>query len=138
MRRAAEALVKSHNEFFTDQWWSTAGAFPGPAGADARLRLTALSHIGNSGSGGPQDLRLAIAGRMREIVPRLVGCPEFGGEQHKHWLTHTELEMQLRGWETLLLALNEPTRSTLADVMYAYRMATEPILPPTDKQRSDA
>ncbi|EUA72321.1 hypothetical protein I553_10672 [Mycobacterium xenopi 4042] len=42
--------------------------------------------------------------------------------------------MQLRGWETLLLALNAPTRSMLADVMYAYRMATESILPPVEKQ----
>ncbi|WP_236724543.1 hypothetical protein [Mycobacterium avium] len=116
IRWAAEELVKRHNEFFADE-------------ADARLRLTALSHIGRWDSGGPPDVRSAVGGKMREILPRLVGCPEFGREQHNLWVAHQELEMQLRGWETLWLAFHEPTRTTLADVMYAYRMATEPILP---------
>ncbi|ORW11074.1 hypothetical protein AWC14_19350 [Mycobacterium kyorinense] len=116
IRWAAEELVKRHNEFFAEE-------------ADARLRLTALSHIGRWDAGGPPDVRSAVGGKMREILPRLVGCPEFGREQHNLWVAHQELEMQLRGWETLWLAFNEATRTTLADVMYAYRMATEPILP---------
>ncbi|WP_235434848.1 hypothetical protein [Mycobacterium heckeshornense] len=121
VRSAAETLVASHNEFFADE-------------SDARLRLTALNQIGRSDSAGLQELRAAIGRKMLEIVPRLVGCPQFGGEQHNLWVQHTHLEMQLRGWETLLLALNAPTRSMLADVMYAYRMATESILPPVEKQ----
>jgi hypothetical protein len=116
VRTIAEWLVDQHNYYFAGQV---------DADSDAQLRLTALAHIGRTG--GEDSLVAAVTAKMGELRTRLFGCPAYGTPQ---WQAHTELEMQLRGWECLLLGLlNGPTHSTLADMRYAALMATHPILP---------
>lgn len=139
VRSAAECVVESHNAFFSAEWWWRYRGAPEPgadaedierAAADAALRQEALGQVGAAESGEKQDKINAVAARMLGLAPQLVGCPVFGGLQHSAWLLHNELEMQLRGWEALLLALNnEASRINLGDVVYAYRMATQAVLP---------
>lgn len=108
-------LVERHNQYFDDA-------------VDAELRSTALAQFGRSGSAEP--VAAEVFARMRDIAPRLIGCPEYGT---KHWQLHTETEMQLRGWEVLLLGLRGvPSRTKLMDMRYAALMATQFVLPPAE------
>jgi hypothetical protein len=108
-------LVERHNQYFDDA-------------ADADLRSKALAQFGRTGSAEP--VAAEVFARMRDIAPRLIGCPEYGT---KHWQIHTETEMQLRGWEVLLLGLRgAPSRTKLMDMRYAALMATQFVLPPAE------
>lgn len=130
VRRLAAWVVDRHNEFFTEQWHSGVAGAEGAqaAGPDARLRSAALAQIGRGGEPAAA-LAAAIKAKMVSIVPLLFGCPSYH-EEPGRWRSHTELEMQLRGWETLLLGLRPPTHATLADMWYAAMMATQPVVPP--------
>lgn len=130
VRQLASWLVDRHNEVFTENWHSHLGGDEGAqaAGPDARLRSAALAQTGRGGEPAAA-LAAAIKAKMVSIVPRLFGCPSYHEEPAK-WRVHTELEMQLRGWEALLLGLHPPTHTTLADMWYAAMMATQPIVPP--------
>lgn len=130
VRRLAAWVVDRHNEFFTEQWHSGIAGAEGAqaAGPEARLRSAALAQIGRGGEPAAA-LAAAIKAKMVSIVPLLFGCPSYH-EEPGRWRAHTELEMQLRGWETLLLGLRPPNHATLADMWYAAMMATQPVVPP--------
>ncbi|KRQ23332.1 MULTISPECIES: hypothetical protein [unclassified Mycobacteroides] len=116
VREVAGWLVEQHDHMF-EQW-------PGNDEM-AKLRAAALAQVGREG--GSTDVAKLLAGKMGELASRLMGTPLVGTPQ---WTTHTYSEMQLRGWETLLLGLGASSRTVLADMQYAALMATHPVLPP--------
>lgn len=116
VRKVAGWIVEQHDHMF-EQW-------PGNDEM-AKLRAAALAQVGREG--GSTEVAKLLAGRMGELASRLMGTPLVGTPQ---WTTHTYSEMQLRGWETLLLGLGASSRTVLADMQYAALMATHPVLPP--------
>jgi hypothetical protein len=102
IRTVAETAADAHDQAFG----------PDP------LRATAVEHIGRAGS---NEIRDAVAERMHyvrgEIMTAPIAAPEPLVDGWNDGLVGGE--MLLRGYETLWLALHDPTREALADMIYA-------------------